>query len=49
MSETQQPLGHCPHCETRIPTSRLLVEYETSGGRGLYAECPDCEDVVTPR
>jgi hypothetical protein len=48
MSETQETLGDCPHCETRIPASRLLIEYESSTGPDLFAECPDCEDVVTP-
>lgn len=48
MSETQDALGHCPHCATRIPARRLLVEYDAADGPGVFAECPDCEDVVTP-
>lgn len=48
MNETQEPLGGCPHCETRIPASRLLIEYDSSDGPGIYAECPNCRDVVTP-
>lgn len=48
MSETQESLGNCPHCVLPIPRSRLLIEYETSNGPGIFAECPDCEDVVTP-
>lgn len=48
MSETQESPGDCPHCETRIPASRLLIEYDASDGPGVFAECPDCEDVVTP-
>lgn len=48
MSETQKPLGDCPHCEIRIPVSNLLIEYESSDGQGIFAECPECADVVTP-
>lgn len=45
---TGRTLGTCPHCEAGIPGWGLLVEYETESGRGLFAECPDCEVVVTP-
>lgn len=48
MSETQETLGDCPHCETSIPGSRLLIEYDSSDGPDLFAECPECEAVVTP-
>lgn len=48
MSETQETLGDCPDCEAPVPASRLLIEYEASDGPGLFAECPDCGDVVTP-
>lgn len=50
MPENRRVLGECPVCEQTIPTARLLIEYEKRGGtRALFAECPDCEDVVHPR
>lgn len=45
---TGRTLGACPHCETGIPATGLLIEYETEAGRDLFAECPECEVVVTP-
>lgn len=48
MSELQPSLGDCPHCEIQIPVANLLIEYESSDGPGVFAECPDCADVVTP-
>ncbi len=48
MSSTRPPLGGCPHCGTEIPDYRLLIEYETADGPSVFAECPSCEDVVTP-
>lgn len=48
MSETQETLGGCPECDTQIPASRLLIEYESSDGPGRFAECPECGSVVTP-
>ena len=41
-------LGHCPRCEVPIPTSNLLIRYETTEGAALYAACPDCGDPVHP-
>jgi hypothetical protein len=41
-------LGDCPHCDTRISTARLLIQYDTTDGPAAYAECPGCRDVVHP-
>ena len=42
-------LGRCPDCGKRISQAWLLVEYEKDTGEtGIWAECPDCEDVVAP-
>lgn len=41
-------LGVCPRCETEIPEGLLLIEYETDGDRRVFAECPACEEPVTP-
>lgn len=48
MNDTRETLGDCPDCETAIPARRLLVEYESSDGPDLFAECPACGGVVTP-
>lgn len=45
---TTSTLGRCPNCSAHIPTTRLLIEYETSEGPARYAECPGCLDVVHP-
>jgi predicted RNA-binding Zn-ribbon protein involved in translation (DUF1610 family) len=37
-------LGRCPLCGTSISESWILIEYET----GVWAECPECDDVVEP-
>jgi hypothetical protein len=42
-------LGRCPNCATKITRAWLLIEYEnTEGQTGIWAECPNCSDVVDP-
>lgn len=42
-------LGQCADCDTPIPSSQLLVSYETADGWPcMYAECPACEEIVRP-
>lgn len=42
-------LGHCPSCSTEILATRLLIRYETQEGwPRMYADCPECHDVVRP-
>lgn len=42
-------LGRCPYCATRITRAWLRIEYEaTEGQTGMWAECPGCDDVVKP-
>lgn len=49
MNADKSSLGCCPHCGERIPTAWLLVEYTKDNGQtGIWAECPDCADVVAP-
>lgn len=43
-------LGVCPNCGAAIPRQWLLIEYERADGNlGLYAECPECNEVVCPQ
>ncbi|MGM0604040.1 MAG: hypothetical protein ACQETB_00045 [Halobacteriota archaeon] len=44
--ERSSILGRCPFCGADIPAQQALIEYESSGGPAIYAECPDCGDVV---
>ncbi len=49
MPEDPEILGRCPNCGESISEVWLLVEYEIDGGdTGIWAECPDCDDVVAP-
>ncbi|MFB6299361.1 MAG: hypothetical protein ABEH65_03800 [Halobacteriales archaeon] len=48
MSTRSPTLGTCPRCEASIPPGHTLIEYETTEGSAVYAECPDCRDVVHP-
>jgi hypothetical protein len=44
------PLGCCPRCDVRVSKHCLLIEYERSDeGTRIFAACPNCEAVVTPR
>ncbi|MFC6988955.1 hypothetical protein ACFQJD_09965 [Haloplanus sp. GCM10025708] len=49
MTHGNSTAGTCPECGRRLHAERVLVEYErTDGSRGVYAECPACDAVVTP-
>jgi predicted RNA-binding Zn-ribbon protein involved in translation (DUF1610 family) len=49
MPNNAENLGRCPDCGESISQHWLLVEYETDeGDTGIWAECPDCDDVVAP-
>jgi len=49
MTNGTNSLGRCPNCGRSIPPGFLLLEYETDdGSTGIWAECPDCDDVVDP-
>ncbi len=50
MSTTNPPsLGTCPFCRAEIATIDAILEYETEAGPAVYAECPECRDVVNPQ
>jgi hypothetical protein len=41
--------GRCPECDEDISVAHVLVEYEKNNGTtGIWAECPICDDVVSP-
>ncbi|GAB7121091.1 DUF7837 family putative zinc-binding protein [Natrinema sp. JCM 9743] len=49
MSTTNPPdLGTCLFCQAEITTLNVILEYETDMGPAVYAECPECRDVVNP-
>jgi predicted RNA-binding Zn-ribbon protein involved in translation (DUF1610 family) len=42
-------LGRCSNCDREIRPGQLLVAYERSNGElAMFAECPECGDVVHP-
>jgi len=48
-STDSSTLGQCPNCGTEIPTHSVLIEYESEDGQpALWAECPECREVVHP-
>jgi RNase P subunit RPR2 len=48
MNESDR-LGRCPNCTTAIPKTRMLIRYQGGDGTRIFAECPECRDVVHPR
>ena len=48
MATNRSTLGVCPRCGEPIPAIRLLIEYEDDEGKAIWAECPDCNEVVHP-
>lgn len=48
MSEELTMIGHCPMCEEIIPHAGLIIEYQRNHTRAVYAECPECLEVVNP-
>lgn len=42
-------VGTCPECGAEIPNFRVLIEFETSDGQDMFAECGDCGEVVHPQ
>lgn len=49
MSDPNTVVGECPQCGREISRAYLLIEYETEDGEaGVWAECPECAEVVDP-
>jgi uncharacterized Zn finger protein len=50
MSDFDTIIGACPHCERDLRRTHILIEYETASGEpGVWADCPECGEVVDPR
>jgi endogenous inhibitor of DNA gyrase (YacG/DUF329 family) len=50
MADSDAPVGDCPDCGREIPAAYQLIEYQRADGTtGIYAECPECDKVVSPR
>lgn len=48
-SDSPPVLGTCPQCHTEIASFDVLIEYETADEQpAVWAECPDCREVVHP-
>jgi len=48
MNSPRPLLGTCPACRADIPRGCELIEYQRGNERAVYAECPNCADVVHP-
>jgi endogenous inhibitor of DNA gyrase (YacG/DUF329 family) len=49
MSHEQSSVGECPDCGREIRSTNTLISYEKDDGTtGIFAECPECDDVVEP-
>jgi len=49
MTRKTPDYGRGPECDTDISAAHILVESETDNGTtGIWAECPGCDDVVSP-
>mgnify|MGYP000043471842 CR=1 FL=1 len=49
MTDDTPKHGRCPECDEDISAAYILVEYEKGDGMtGIWAECPTCDDVVSP-
>jgi len=49
MNTDETTLDDCPDCGEEISEVWVLVEYQKEDGtEGVWAECPECDDVVAP-
>lgn len=44
--ESTASVGSCPDCDTSLPQSNVLIEYETGAEWQQVARCPECEDLA---
>jgi len=48
MTAENQTLGNCPFCNARVPEHQSIIEFVTNGKQRVFAECPECREVVDP-
>ena len=49
MSDPDATIGTCPNCERDLRRTHVLIDYETEDGEpGVWADCPECGEVVDP-
>lgn len=49
MPADNSSLGRCPNCGREITPANLLIEYETDEDEhAAFAECPQCNEIVSP-
>lgn len=49
MASPDRQLGVCPNCETDIHARDILIEYRENNETGIWADCPNCSEVVHPQ
>jgi hypothetical protein len=49
-TDPQAELGTCSFCGAIVAAQDVIVEYERQNGApGIWAECPDCSEIVDPK
>nr|WP_236639913.1 phage terminase large subunit family protein [Salinigranum halophilum] len=49
MNSDSSSLGRCPDCGRSISETWKLIEWrQEDGSVGVFAECPECDEVVKP-
>lgn len=42
-------LGTCPDCDAVVRRTDVLIDYtDGDGHRAVWAECPECREVIDP-
>lgn len=49
METSDSPLGVCPFCGSLLNVGSVIIEYEASGERRIYADCATCDEPVHPK
>lgn len=49
MPDEAEALGLCPECGEQVTPPWVLLRYEKDDGtEGVWAECPNCQEVISP-
>jgi len=48
MTAENQALGNCSFCNAKVLKHQSIIEFETNGEQRVFAECPECGEVVEP-